>query len=162
MVKFTGQGAAKKKVRGDARSGLGGAIANNKKKQIAAQPGKNSHVEGKQHQPQSILVQSNLEEFMDRAQKTQREFDCEKEYKAVFDAGTVVKQFVTEDNAPRPKADVYVPIPRRPQWTKSMTAEELEFKENIAFDKWRRELADIEERENTIVFLQNFKIYFMN
>jgi large subunit GTPase 1 len=36
-------------------------------------------------------------------------------------------------------------IPRRPEWTKTMTREEIQMNENTAFLNWRRDLAQVEE-----------------
>ena len=36
-------------------------------------------------------------------------------------------------------------IPRRPEWSKDMTAEEIERQENLAFLEWRRDIASIEQ-----------------
>merc|ERR1719510_1303275 len=44
-----------------------------------------------------------------------------------------------------------VPIPRRPAWSPSMTAEELAALEGEAFVDWRRGLARMEEIENVVM-----------
>ena len=36
-------------------------------------------------------------------------------------------------------------IPRRPEWTKTMTREDIQMNENTAFLNWRRDLAQVEE-----------------
>lgn len=58
--------------------------------------------------------------------------------------GGVINKFLNEENIRNPQ---YKPlkIPRRPQWTKEMSAQEINHNENLAFLEWRRDIASIEE-----------------
>jgi large subunit GTPase 1 len=41
-------------------------------------------------------------------------------------------------------------IPRRPEWNKEQTSEEIERQENVAFLEWRRDLATVESSSVTL------------
>jgi large subunit GTPase 1 len=61
-----------------------------------------------------------------------------------FNANGVINKFLTEENITNPQ---YKPlkIPRRPEWNKQMSAQEIYMNENLAFLNWRRDIASIEE-----------------
>ena len=52
-----------------------------------------------------------------------------------------------QESQPVSRNAEYTPltIPRRPQWTRKMTAHEIETNENTAFLEWRRDIASIEQ-----------------
>jgi len=58
--------------------------------------------------------------------------------------GGVINKFLNEESVKNPQ---YKPlkIPRRPEWTKEMSATEINTNENMAFLNWRRDIASIEE-----------------
>ena len=58
--------------------------------------------------------------------------------------GGVINKFLTQENIENPQ---YKPlkIPRRPEWNKQMSANEIHQNENLAFLNWRRDIASIEE-----------------
>lgn len=52
-------------------------------------------------------------------------------------------------------------VPRRPPWTKAMTTAELDRQEKDAFLKWRRGLAELQERDNFLLtpFERNIEVW---
>jgi large subunit GTPase 1 len=54
--------------------------------------------------------------------------------------------------APTTTTSKYTPlkIPRRPPWTRKMSAQEIETQENHAFLEWRRDIASMEENNVTL------------
>jgi len=62
--------------------------------------------------------------------------------------GGPVKQILTEEELNEIRAKL-LRLPRRPDWDKSWTKEELHMKENMAFLEWRRALAVLEENQDT-------------
>jgi large subunit GTPase 1 len=108
----------------------------------------------------SVLEQNSLEEFMQMADMSKRKFEAERGGAQLVEANTVIpvfhedsnfsqsngviSKFLTEANINRP---FYKPlkIPRRPEWTKEMSATEINQNESFAFLNWRRDIASIEE-----------------
>lgn len=95
-------------------------------------------------------MQDSLEEFMNFAKITNRQFEAEKGVKA--DEREVVAQgeeskekferFLKNSEAGK---SVPLRIPRKPKWNKELTKAELEDRENKAFLEWRRGIALMEE-----------------
>ena len=52
---------------------------------------------------------------------------------------------ISKFTADRPKTFAILKIPRRPEWDKDMTSEEIDRQENAAFLEWRRDIAGVEE-----------------
>ena len=108
-------------------------------------------------QLKSILEQNSLDEFMQYAEMSQKKFTSDKfEARQIVqedttivrrgeqDSSAMINKFLTHENVNNPQ---YRPlkIPRRPRWKKSMTAQEINQQESLAFLEWRRDLAAIEE-----------------
>lgn len=117
----------------------------------------------------SVLEQNSLDEFVQLAQLSQRNFEAERGGAVVVqgvqviqgnneankNSAAMIDQFLVnsgQDNTPTlvsstGAASDFKPltIPRRPAWHKSMTAHEIETQENMAFLTWRRDIASIEQ-----------------
>jgi large subunit GTPase 1 len=98
----------------------------------------------------SILEQTSLNEFADLVNLSQKKLEVEKNA-SLMDPTEVSKhphlavfRSVIEEGISRPK---YAPLklPRKPNWTKEMTKEQLISIENKAFLEWRRDVAMMEE-----------------
>ena len=106
----------------------------------------------------SILEMSSLDEFVQLAQLSKKKFDAEKYLQVVttnevipngMNSGagnsSLVGQFIGERNNLLHPTYTPLKVPRRPAWTKQMTAHEIETQENMAFLEWRRDIASIEQ-----------------
>ena len=113
----------------------------------------------------SVWEETNaLDAFIRNAKESGRSFEAERESAVIVGDNGFVKTDQLE-NASGPMLAKGVQIPRRPQWTKSMTAEELNEKERDSFLVWRRNLAKLTERaemeENLVVtpFEKNLEVW---
>ena len=59
------------------------------------------------------------------------------------DGDALIGKFLTGDS--KNTQSMPLKIPRRPAWTKEMTAQEINQQENMAFLEWRRDIATMEE-----------------
>jgi large subunit GTPase 1 len=50
-------------------------------------------------------------------------------------------------------------VPRRPKWTREMTAEELDEAERTAFLEWRRGMAHLQNKEGITPFERNIEVW---
>ena len=102
----------------------------------------------------SVTERNELDEFLHTAMQKEEAFEAEKQQLVVleqsgFEARAKKREYTAHPlsspsslpSAPLPS----IPIPRRPQWTTSMSAEELAHLERDAFLAWRRSLAELEE-----------------
>ena len=97
----------------------------------------------------SVWEETNeLDAFIRNAKESGRSFQAERESAVIVGDSGFVKTDQLE-GASGPMLARGVQIPRRPKWTKSMTAEELEEKERDSFLVWRRNLAKLTERAET-------------
>uniref|UniRef100_A0A7S2WHR1 CP-type G domain-containing protein n=1 Tax=Mucochytrium quahogii TaxID=96639 RepID=A0A7S2WHR1_9STRA len=107
----------------------------------------------------SITETGELESFLAEAVMSGRKFEAVRQSR-VIDLGSIVEDapgVTNEELENRLDSDGNVlfdfrdlPIPRRPAWTREMTAEELDRKEKDNFLRWRRSIADLESRNNEL------------
>jgi large subunit GTPase 1 len=98
----------------------------------------------------STIEPTSLDDFMALAEMSKKKFDVERQTEIVSEPTIIVKG--GEISLVKGFASTYVEyaknpsykplkIPRRPQWTTEMTAEELDTLEKQAFVGWRTEIA---------------------
>jgi len=94
----------------------------------------------------SVWEETNeLDAFIRNAKESGRTFEAERESAVIVGESGFVKMDQLQ-NATGPMLARSVQIPRRPKWTKDMSAEELDEKEREAFLLWRRNLAKLTEQ----------------
>ncbi len=121
-------------------------------------------VEQEHTERKSILEMDDMADFMMQAEMANREFVSTKERFVMVDAtGSLLDQGAVEEEGGERKVHfedevnaeekVEIPftydelsVPRRPAWTKSTTAAELDEMEKKSFLEWRRNIAILEER----------------
>lgn len=97
---------------------------------------------------QSVTAESSLQEFLSTAELAEKEFQAEKlNVHYVKSAPTEVQLAVIAQKIP----DTPLTIPRRPQWIPGITPEEQLTKEKESFLDWRRQLAELQEKEGAAV-----------
>jgi large subunit GTPase 1 len=124
----------------------------------------------------SIIDQNSLDEFVQLAQLSNKQFTAEKEGVVIVnrkevlqgstESATAQKELlsnfmITESAIKNPKYTL-LKIPRRPKWTTEMSAQEIQTQENIAFLQWRRDIAMIEENNMTLAitpFEKNIEVW---
>ncbi|EDO40984.1 predicted protein [Nematostella vectensis] len=103
----------------------------------------------------SITEQSDLDEFLASAQLAGTEFTAEKLNVTFvtpqYDTGVLSEEKVTNIKQAQEDNRQLLRIPRRPEWNKSMSAEELDLKERDSFVEWRRQLAILQEKDHIIL-----------
>lgn len=114
---------------------------------------------------QSVLEVSDLTELMDMATLAEREFLGERQHVVVLNNTVKDPLAQQRDAAARREAEARnahrLRLPRRPAWTSSMSADELDHRERTAFVAWRRELAAVEEEELLVLtpFEKNLEMW---
>lgn len=104
---------------------------------------------------QSVTEQNNLEDFLATAELAGTEFTAEK-LNVTFvsrDAYSGIPQGeeLSKIKGLHEKHEDLLRIPRRPAWTKNMTATEVDHNEKMAFLDWRRTLALLQEVEGIVM-----------
>ena len=131
----------------------------------------------------SVTDRSELDEFLHSAIAAEETFEAEKQQLVVlqsdaFEANTSKREYNSAAFvSPAPSAATSaassssssaaaaglpsIPIPRRPQWTTSMSAEELAIAERDAFLTWRRQLATLEDEQLILMtpFEKNIEVW---
>ena len=126
----------------------------------------------------SVTDRSELDEFLHSAIAAEETFEAEKQQMVVlqsdaFEAKTSKREYnssafasPTPASANTPASTAAsalpsIPIPRRPQWTASMSAEELALAERDAFLTWRRQLAVLEDSQHILMtpFEKNIEVW---
>ena len=112
-----------------------------------------------------MLEQNSLDEFVQLAQLSSKNFEAERDTHVVMSDSHIVQAnaltnsvamvnvFLGADKGGQQQVQgPYVPltIPRRPAWSRSQTAHEIEQQENMAFLEWRRDIATIEQDNMTL------------
>jgi len=118
----------------------------------------------------SITEQNDLQSFLDQAQLSNQEFVTERTRlrNLILQNNTEQEEPVdSEDENPLLKQltetelanirKTMLTLPRRPEWTRTMTKEELTQKENEAFLTWRRSMAILEEGQTNMGELTPFE-----
>lgn len=104
----------------------------------------------------SVTEENAYDEFIATAQLANKEFTAEKvnvKFIALTAGGDEEEDQFTEDEKKR------VVVPRRPKWTKEMTAEELDEAERDAFLTWRRAMAHLQNKEGITPFERNIEVW---
>lgn len=115
---------------------------------------------------QSITEQKDLDEFLATAELAGTEFTAERTNAFVV-SNDYRKNYEISEEAEKDLKEKFeqnmekLMIPRRPKWTKQMTAYEIERNENNSFLDWRRNLAVLQEDENLVLtpFEKNIEVW---
>ncbi|KAF4142834.1 50S ribosome-binding GTPase, partial [Phytophthora infestans] len=137
------------------KGGLGNALLRTQKKtspintkDVASSAGK--HVSERDGGDASValasyLEGSSLDDFLASAVLANREFTAVKESIMLMEEADAGPQVVEKDKNVMPEMTfAEMKVPRRPQWDKSTTAEELNRMEKESFLEWRRDIAILE------------------
>ncbi|KZV93783.1 putative LSG1-large-subunit GTPase [Exidia glandulosa HHB12029] len=120
---------------------------------------------------QSVTQERDLDEFLNTAQLAGTDFTAEKENITIIQApgvrSAVYNPFLLsadDEKAALRRQEQHksaLRVPRRPPWTKSMTAPQLDRQERDAFLGWRRSLAQVQEREDLVFtpFERNIEVW---
>uniref|UniRef100_T1J4B8 Large subunit GTPase 1 homolog n=1 Tax=Strigamia maritima TaxID=126957 RepID=T1J4B8_STRMM len=105
--------------------------------------------------PNSITENKQLDEFLCTAQAATKEFEERDDVIFVLPAYGYVGE-----NALASKTES-LPIPRKPKWSKEMSAKEYNQLEYSTFMDWRRDLADLQEQADIVLtpFEKNFELW---
>lgn len=105
-----------------------------------------------------MTQESSYEEFLATAALADTEFTAEK-LNVKFVSLTTVDPLGEEENFLTDAEKKLVVVPRRPEWTKDMTREELEVAEKEAFLNWRRHMAQLQEKDGITPFERNIEVW---
>lgn len=110
---------------------------------------------GTQGHVQSITEQTDLDDFLATAELAGAEFAAEKLNATVVTSWRNEGLLSYEETAAIKQAQNehqhFLRIPRRPEWDEKMTAAELDEREKESFLEWRRQLAQVQEKEHIIL-----------
>lgn len=142
---------AKRKSKG--KTGLGRSIhkAQNKLRQASDDRQSTQHVSlAPKDSTVSIIDNTELDDMLMMAELSNEQFQVEHKSIVILDSRSfsVNVQPTPEELKARSKYGNDLSIPRRPQWEKGTSAEQLHEMERHTFLKWRRRLAEIEEDVN--------------
>ncbi|KZT35631.1 P-loop containing nucleoside triphosphate hydrolase protein [Sistotremastrum suecicum HHB10207 ss-3] len=155
-------------------AGLGRAIINKKAKDARTVRDGNSYTTDldSTDRLKSVTQERDLDEFLNTAQLAGTEFTAEKQNVIIIqnpDVGVssahnpflLSAQEERETVQKHQKNKEKLRVPRRPRWTKDLTAEQLERQERDAFLEWRRGLAVLQEAENLVFtpFERNLEVW---
>ncbi|KAH7106761.1 P-loop containing nucleoside triphosphate hydrolase protein [Auriculariales sp. MPI-PUGE-AT-0066] len=144
----------------DKKTGLGRAIIN--RRQADAHRPRDNQLYTTDHDQrlQSVTQERDLDEFLNTAQLAGTDFTAEKQNVTIVQApgvrSAVHNQFLLseeEEQSALRKHEQHksaLRVPRRPPWKKSMTAQQLDRQERDAFLDWRRNLAQVQERDDLV------------
>ncbi|KNZ75676.1 Large subunit GTPase 1, partial [Termitomyces sp. J132] len=152
-------------------SGLGRAIINRKVKDARRQQESGfytSDIDSSQRL-RSVTQERDLDEFLNTAQLAGTEFTAERRNVKIIQQSTNASQnpYLLSEQEERNTIKKHAEnkerlrVPRRPAWTKKMTAEELDKQEKTAFLDWRRGLAQLQEEEDLLLtpFERNLEVW---
>lgn len=111
---------------------------------------------------QSIIETNDLVELLYSADLAQKKFLAERENVVIIDSSSfTVPTFPSNDEVQLRKTTATLPIPRRPMWTREMSAEQVDQNEREAFVEWRRGLAEQESDEQAAMspFERNIDVW---
>jgi large subunit GTPase 1 len=103
-----------------------------------------------------------LVELLYSADLAQKKFLAERENVVIIDSSSfTVPTFPSNDEVQLRKTTATLPIPRRPMWTREMSAEQVDQNEREAFVEWRRGLAEQESDEQAAMspFERNIDVW---
>ncbi|XP_078375382.1 large subunit GTPase 1 homolog isoform X5 [Oculina patagonica] len=105
--------------------------------------------------PQSITEQSALDNFLATAELAGTEFTAEKLNTTIvtprYNEGLVSSETAAAIKQAQEEHQQFLRIPRRPEWHDNMTAEELDQMEKETFLQWRRQLAQLQEKDHILL-----------
>lgn len=116
--------------------------------------------EVKQNKLDSIMERNALDEFLNNAIMEEQDFSAQKT-NVVMVAGSTVVNVRTKVDKEQLEYE-HVRIPRRPDWTHDMAADELQRLEREKFLEWRRNLAQHEEssiEKHSTPFEKNLEVW---
>ncbi|KZT02400.1 P-loop containing nucleoside triphosphate hydrolase protein [Laetiporus sulphureus 93-53] len=152
-------------------SGLGRAIINKKVKDAhrARETGLYTTDIDPTTRLQSITQERDLDEFLNTAQLAGTQFTAERRNVKIIStpAGSRQNPYLLTEEEERDTLQKQqenrqrLRVPRRPPWTKNMTAAQLDRQEKDAFLDWRRGLADLQERDRFLLtpFERNIEVW---
>lgn len=116
---------------------------------------------------QSVLETNDLNEIMNMADLAGRDFSAERGQSVVVSTGGAAigdldREMGSEARAVAEERNRHrLCIPRRPAWSRDMTAEQVNAQEKEAFLAWRRDLARLEEDERLVLtpFEKNLEVW---
>ena len=115
---------------------------------------------------QSITEQKNLDEFLATAELAGTEFTAERTNAFVVSNDYRKNYEISREEQKQLKETFEknfdkLRIPRKPKWTKEMTADQIERNENNSFLEWRKSLAILQEDENLVLtpFEKNIEVW---
>ncbi|XP_020605487.1 large subunit GTPase 1 homolog [Orbicella faveolata] len=104
---------------------------------------------------QSITEQSALDDFLATAELAGTEFTAEKLNTTIvtpkYNEGLLTSETVMAIKQAQQEHQHFLRIPRRPEWDENMTAEELDQTEKESFLQWRRQLAQLQEKDHILL-----------
>eukprot|EP00929_Paragymnodinium_shiwhaense_P006913 TRINITY_DN110868_c0_g1_i1.p1 TRINITY_DN110868_c0_g1~~TRINITY_DN110868_c0_g1_i1.p1 ORF type:complete len:634 (-),score=192.68 TRINITY_DN110868_c0_g1_i1:217-2040(-) len=136
--------------------GLGQAIVASQKRAAAAPKDKSNKTGVADSQAhKSVLEQSSLDDFIASAELGNRDFEAARggwreALLSVQEGPRLIEPLKGNMDAAVDRS-IAVPIPRRPEWSDDMDADELASLEGEAFLDWRRSLAELEEDQGFIM-----------
>lgn len=99
----------------------------------------------------SILEASDLADYVDNLEMEDRTVDVHR-VRSDADAAFIFADTTSSTAIQSMKIDAFqyehLPVPRKPRWTRSMSAEDVDKNERMAFLDWRRRIATLEESNN--------------
>ncbi|KAI0936735.1 hypothetical protein AcV5_004801 [Taiwanofungus camphoratus] len=152
-------------------SGLGRAIINRKVKDAhqARESGLYTTDVDSTARLQSITQERDLDEFLNTAQLAGTQFTAERRNVKIISAssGSQHNPYLLSEDEERNTLRKHqenkqrLRVPRRPPWTKAMTSAQLDRQEKDAFLEWRRELAELQERDKFLLtpFERNLEVW---
>ncbi|EED77765.1 predicted protein [Postia placenta Mad-698-R] len=152
-------------------SGLGRAIINRKVKDAhkARESGLYTTDLDPTNRLQSITQERDLDEFLNTAQLAGTQFTAERRNVKIINAptGSQHNPYLLSEEEERSTIQKQhenkqrLRVPRRPPWTKGMSAAQLDRQEKDAFLEWRRGLAELQERDRFLLtpFERNLEVW---
>ncbi|KAI0271431.1 P-loop containing nucleoside triphosphate hydrolase protein [Gloeopeniophorella convolvens] len=118
---------------------------------------------------QSVTQERDLDEFLNTAQLAGTEFTAERRNVKIIQASASVTHnpYLLSEQEEKSTLQKHrenrkrLRVPRRPPWTKSMSTAQLERQEKDAFLEWRRDLAELQDRDKFLLtpFERNIEVW---
>ncbi|TFK77272.1 P-loop containing nucleoside triphosphate hydrolase protein [Pluteus cervinus] len=152
-------------------SGLGRAIINQKVKDARRQheSGMYSQDIASSTRLKSVTYERDLDEFLNNAQLAGTDFTAERRNVKIIQqtANTSQNPYLLSQQEEQKLVEKHMEhkqrlrVPRRPPWTKLMTAADLEKQEKAAFLEWRRGVAELQDNDKFLLtpFERNLEVW---
>lgn len=128
------------------KNNIGRALIKDRMKKAQIKDASRHTTEYDTHKPMSIIDTNDLDDYMTLAAMAKKTFEAERGVEVDETARLVNPQDrIIAFDIPEGRKYKPLKLPRKPQWTTEMTAEELRDAEYQAFLAWRRDLASMEE-----------------